>query len=41
MLTDDFGYIQVSKFGRTTHGELLNAIALLNHKNCKGVKNNY
>ena len=32
MLTDDFGYIQVSKFGRTTHVELLNAIALLNHK---------
>ena len=37
MLTDDFGYIQVSKFGRTTHVELLNAIALLNHKNCKGL----
>ena len=25
MLTDDFGYIQISKFGRTTHIELLNA----------------
>lgn len=37
MLNDDLGYIQVSKFGRTTHVELLNAIALLSHKNCKGL----
>ena len=27
MLDDDYGYIQISKFGRTTHVELLNAIA--------------
>lgn len=37
MLNNDLGYIQVSKFGRTTHVELLNAIALLSHKNCKGL----
>lgn len=37
MLNDDFGYILISKFGRTTHVELLNAIAKLNHKNCKGL----
>lgn len=37
MLDNDLGYIQISKFGRTTHVELLNAIALLSHKNCKGL----
>lgn len=37
MLNDDLGYIQISKFGRTTHVELLNAIAVLSHKNCKGL----
>lgn len=37
MVNKDLGYIQVSKFGRTTHVELLNAIAVLNHKNCKGL----
>ncbi|MCI5665003.1 MAG: S41 family peptidase [Mediterranea sp.] len=37
MLTDDFGYIQISKFGRTTHIELLNAIAQLSHERCKGL----
>ncbi|MBQ8672976.1 MAG: S41 family peptidase [Bacteroides sp.] len=37
MIDDDFGYIQVAKFGRTTHIELLNAIAQLQHQNCKGV----
>lgn len=37
MLTDDFGYIQVSKFGRTTHAELLNALAQLSHHQCKGL----
>lgn len=36
LLSDGYGYIQVSKFGRTTHVELLNAIAQLNHKGCKG-----
>lgn len=37
MLDDDFGYIQISKFGRTTHIELLNAIAQLSHEKCKGL----
>ena len=37
MLNDDFGYIQVSKFGRTTYVELLSAIAKLNHQQCKGL----
>lgn len=32
----DFGYIKIDKFGRNTHVELLNAIALLNHQGCKG-----
>jgi len=37
MVDDDFGYIQVSKFGRETHVELLNALAQLTHQNCKGL----
>lgn len=37
MLNDNIGYIKVSKFGRTSHVELLNALAQLNHKNCKGL----
>lgn len=37
MITDEFGYIQIAKFGRSTHIELLNALAVLNHKNCKGI----
>lgn len=37
MLENDLGYIQISKFGRTTHVELLNALAQLNHQNCKGL----
>lgn len=37
MLNDDIGYVKVSKFGRTSHVELLNAVAQLNHKNCKGL----
>lgn len=37
MLDDNIGYIKVSKFGRTSHVELLNALAQLNHKNCKGL----
>ena len=36
MLDDDYGYIQISKFGRTTHVELLNAIAQLSHDNTGG-----
>ncbi|KAA6338963.1 Carboxy-terminal processing protease CtpB [termite gut metagenome] len=37
MLSNDVGYIQVGKFGRNTYVELLNALALLNHKGCKGL----
>ncbi|MCI1681772.1 MAG: S41 family peptidase [Bacteroides sp.] len=37
MLNNNFGYIQISKFGRTSHVELLNAIAQLSHQNCKGL----
>ena len=37
MISDDFGYVQISKFARTTHIELLNAIAQLLHKQCKGL----
>lgn len=37
MLNPDFGYIQISKFGRTTHMELLKAIAQLSHDKCKGL----
>lgn len=37
MLNNEFGYIQVSKFGRTTHIELLNALAQLSHYKCKGL----
>lgn len=37
MLNPEFGYIQISKFGRTTHMELLKAIAQLSHEKCKGL----
>lgn len=37
MLNKDFGYVEISKFGRTTHIELLNAIAQLSHQNFKGL----
>ena len=37
MISNDFGYVQISKFGRTTHVELLNAISQLSHQNCKGM----
>lgn len=37
MISKDFGYVQISKFGRTSHIELLNAIAQLSHQNCKGM----
>ena len=37
MLDDAYGYIQITKFGRTTHFELLSAIAQLAHQDCKGV----
>ncbi len=37
MMNKSFGYVQVSKFGRTTYMELLNALAQLNHQGCKGL----
>lgn len=37
MVNDQFGYIKIDKFGRTTHVELLNSIAQLAHENCKGL----
>lgn len=36
MTDGGFGYIKVSKFGRNTHVELLNSIAILNHQGAKG-----
>ena len=37
MITDKLGYIQLSKFGRTTYVELINSMALLLYQNCEGV----
>jgi len=37
MINKKVGYVYVSKFGRTTHVELLNALALLSQKNCQGL----
>lgn len=37
MVDKENGYILISKFGRTTHIELLTAIAELNQQNCKGL----
>lgn len=37
MINDEFGYIQISKFGRTTHLELLGALAKLHHQGCQGL----
>lgn len=37
MINDKFGYIKVSKFGRTTPAELLMAIAKLGQQNSKGL----
>lgn len=37
MIDDKFGYIQISKFARKTHIELLSALAQLKHQNCQGV----
>jgi carboxyl-terminal processing protease len=34
---NEIGYVQISKFGRTTHVELLNSLAQLSHKGCKGL----
>lgn len=37
MLDNQFGYILISKFGRTTHVELLTAIAELTRQHCQGL----
>ena len=37
MLNDSIGYIQISRFGRGTHEELLKSLALLGSQNCKGL----
>ncbi|MDR0977170.1 MAG: S41 family peptidase [Prevotellaceae bacterium] len=37
MLPGNFGYILLNKFGRTSHAELLNAIAQLKHQGYKGL----
>ena len=37
MVNDKIGYIQLSKFGRTTYVELINSMALLLYQNCEGV----
>lgn len=37
LITDQWGYIQVSKFARTTHVELLNAMAQLMAAKCQGL----
>ena len=37
MPNDKFGYVKVSKFGRTTHAELLMAIAKLKQQDAKGL----
>jgi carboxyl-terminal processing protease len=37
MLPGDFGYVLLNKFGRTSHAELLNAIAELRHQGYKGL----
>jgi carboxyl-terminal processing protease len=37
MIAPTIGYIYISKFGRTTHVEMLNALAMLSHKDCKSL----
>ena len=37
MLDGQFGYVKVNKFGRTTHAELLMAVAKLSQQGCQGV----
>jgi carboxyl-terminal processing protease len=37
MIDKNYGYIEISKFARTTHAELLNALAQLNHQHMKGL----
>ncbi len=37
MLNEEMGYIKINTFGRTTHMELLNSLALLSHKGMRGL----
>ena len=37
MIDEKYGYIQLSKFGRTTYVELINSMALLLYQNSKGI----
>ncbi len=37
MLDKETGYVKISKFGRTTHVELLNALATLTHEGCQSL----
>ncbi|MDR0988725.1 MAG: PDZ domain-containing protein [Prevotellaceae bacterium] len=37
MIDSQIGYIQLSKFGRTSHAELLGALARLKHHGCEGL----
>lgn len=37
IIDDKFGYVKISKFGRTTHAELLMAIAKLEQQGCDGI----
>ncbi len=37
MINDNVGYIKVNTFGRTTHMEMLNALAILSHKGMKNL----
>ena len=37
MINNDWGYIQITKFGQTTYIELLSSIAKLNHQKSKGL----
>lgn len=37
MIDKDFGYVKITKFARTTHAEMLNALAQLNHQHMKGL----
>ena len=37
MFDSQTGYIRIENFGRTTHMEMLNALAILSHKGMKGV----
>jgi carboxyl-terminal processing protease len=37
MIDKNYGYVEVKRFSRTTHAEMLNALAQLNHQHMKGL----